>query len=89
MKSPAPSEYGNEKIDTDTIIVFIRIMFRINVLAIFSLMGLIILNFYKARSAKIKELDLALLRVSDSFNFYASLRQERLQNYQNGSFEYR
>jgi hypothetical protein len=69
-------------------IVFIRIMFRINILAIFSLMGLIILNVSKARSAKIKELDLASLRVSDSFNFYASLRQERLQNYQNGSFEY-
>jgi hypothetical protein len=70
-------------------IMFIRIMFRINILAIFSLMGLIILNVSKTRSAKIKELDLASLRVSDSFNFYASLRQERLQNYQNGSFEYR
>jgi hypothetical protein len=58
-------------------IMFIRIMFRINILAIFSLMGLIILNVSKTRSAKIKELDLASLRVSDSFNFYASLRQER------------
>ena len=64
-------------------------MFRLNILAIFSLIGLIILILSKARSAKIKELDLASLRVSDSFNFYASLRQERLQNYQNSSFEYR
>ena len=63
-------------------------MFRLNILAMFSLIGLIILNVSKARSAKIKELDLASLRDSDSFNFYASLRQERLQNYQNGSFEY-
>ena len=48
---------------------------------------LIILNVSKARSAKIKEIDLvplqAGLRDSNSFNFYASLRQERLQNYQN------
>jgi len=50
---------------------------------------LIILNVSKARFAKIKELDLASLRDSDSFNFYASLRQERLQNYQNSSLEYR
>ena len=67
-------------------------MFRLNILAIFSLTGLIILNVSKARFAKIEELDLvppkAGLRDSDSFNFYASLRQERLQNYQNGSFEY-
>ncbi len=34
-------------------------MFRLNILAIFSLLGLIILNVSKARSAKIKELDLA------------------------------
>ncbi len=71
------------------IIVFIRIMFRLNILTIFSLSGLNILNVSKAHSAKIKELDLASLRDSDSFNFYASLRQERLQNYQNGSLEYR
>jgi len=64
-------------------------MFRLNIVAIFSLTGLIILNVSKARFAKIKELDLASLRDSNSFNFYASLRQERLQNYQNGSFEYR
>jgi len=43
----------------------------------------------KPRSAKIKELDLASLRDSDSFNFYDSLCQERLQNYQNGLLEYR
>ena len=50
---------------------------------------LIILNFSKAHSAKIKELDLASLRDSDSFNFYASLRQESMQNYQNCTLEYR
>ncbi len=48
---------------------------------------LIILNFSNACSAKVKELDLVPLKAglqdSDSFNFYASLRQESLQNYQN------
>ncbi len=71
------------------IIAIFNNMFRINIVAIFSLTGLIILNVSKACFTKIKELDFASLRDSVSFNFYAPLRQERLQNYQNGSFKYR
>ena len=65
-----------------TIAVLIN-MFLLNKYSDILANRLIILNFSKACSAKIKELDLASLRDSDSFNFYASLRQERLQNYQN------